>query len=165
MGSGNRTYGQERRGEGKGSFLTLAHGLRLAAHPMFSGRTKAMHEQPEPRLEEIEVRSAPNSVRMRGRVAAKLPCYAVLGYWDPEGHSDYDSLSTVAIPDKDGAFELKMTGLPSKSSGEFRVVPLFVNGSAASFSRAGDNPFKYAFALDDDRKPALRCLHCKAAKE
>lgn len=30
MGSGNRTYAEERRGEGPGTFLTFAHALRLA---------------------------------------------------------------------------------------------------------------------------------------
>ncbi|MFT5126793.1 MAG: hypothetical protein ACI8W8_000389 [Rhodothermales bacterium] len=161
MGSGNRTYGQERRGEGKGSFLTLAHGLRLAAHPMFSNTAKAMHEQPQATLEDVEVETAPSSFQMRGRIAAKLPCYAVLGYWDPAGGRDYDSLSTVAIPNADGAFELSMSALPRTATGQLRIVPLFVNGSAASFSYAGDNPFNYAFELDADRKPALKCLHCK----
>lgn len=42
MGSGNRSYGDELREEGKGSFLTLAHALRLASHPQFSGSTKGL---------------------------------------------------------------------------------------------------------------------------
>jgi hypothetical protein len=160
MGSGNRTYGEERRGQGKGSFLTLAHALRLAAHPMFSDCTKDMQLKPEAKLEAVEIDVAPNSVQMRGRIGSALPCYAVLGYWDPSGGGDYDSLSTVSIPEADGSFELSMQGLTG-TNGEFRVVPLFVNGSAASFSSAPMNPFKYAFFLDAARTPALKCLHCQ----
>ena len=36
MGSGNRTFGDEIRGEGRGTFLSRAHALRLASHPQFS---------------------------------------------------------------------------------------------------------------------------------
>ena len=43
MGSGNRTYGEEQRGEGRGSFLTFASALRLASHPQFSGSTREMN--------------------------------------------------------------------------------------------------------------------------
>jgi len=35
-------YGDEERDEGKGSFLTLAHALRLASHPQFSGSIKGL---------------------------------------------------------------------------------------------------------------------------
>ncbi|MEL6108909.1 MAG: glycosyl hydrolase family 98, partial [Planctomycetota bacterium] len=44
MGSGNRTYGDELRGEGKGSFMTFASALRLASHPQFTGSTRAMNQ-------------------------------------------------------------------------------------------------------------------------
>ena len=40
MGSGNRTYGDEIRNEGSGTFLSRAHALRLASHPQFSNSLK-----------------------------------------------------------------------------------------------------------------------------
>ena len=59
MGTGNRTYGEERRGEGRGSFLTLADALRLASHPMFSGWPATTTSEPECRIEDLraEVRN------------------------------------------------------------------------------------------------------------
>ncbi len=47
MGSGNQTYGDEVRGEGRGSFLMLAHALRLASHPQFSGSVRALWLEPK----------------------------------------------------------------------------------------------------------------------
>jgi hypothetical protein len=47
MGSGNRTYGDELRSEGRGSFLTLPHALKLAAHPQFSGSVKEIGTKAE----------------------------------------------------------------------------------------------------------------------
>ena len=55
MGSGNRTYGDEVRKEGKGSFLTLAHALRLAAHPQFSGSVKGMDFQAGQKFSDFKV--------------------------------------------------------------------------------------------------------------
>ena len=40
MGAGNHTYREERRGEGRGSFLTMASAMRLAARPLFNGSDK-----------------------------------------------------------------------------------------------------------------------------
>ena len=46
MGSGNRTYGDEIRNEGSGTFLSRAHALRLASHPQFSGSLKGFGHGP-----------------------------------------------------------------------------------------------------------------------
>jgi len=37
MGDGNAHYLEERRGEDKGSFITMPEALRLASNPLFSG--------------------------------------------------------------------------------------------------------------------------------
>src|SRR5262249_8203089 len=44
MGVGNHTYREELRGEGKGSFLTMASALRLASRPLFNGSVKGESE-------------------------------------------------------------------------------------------------------------------------
>lgn len=154
MGSGNRTYGEERRGEGKGSFLTLAHGLRLAAHPLFSGSIKQMRTRPQIELTDVELLSGDQSFTFTARVSSSLPVYAVVGYLDPEGGGDYDATTSVAVPDAEGRFNLHARPLPRDRSGEFRVVPLCVNGAAVSYSSAG-SPFAYAFRTTLGGQPDL----------
>ena len=55
MGSGNRTYGDELRGDGRGSVLTLAHALRLASHPQFSGSVKGLDQPAEATIEGLRL--------------------------------------------------------------------------------------------------------------
>lgn len=108
MGSGNRTYGDELRGEGKGSFLTLAHALRLAAHPQFSGSVKGLGIEPQGAFAELAVERAADgkSFRLTGRVSGEPPVYAVMGYLDPADGGDYDARTVSAVPDTEGRFAL-----------------------------------------------------------
>ena len=101
MGSGNRTYGDELRGDGKGSFLTLAHALRLASHPQFSGSVKGFGTQGRASLTDLAVEPASDrrSFRVAGRVAGEPPVYAVVGYLDPAGGGDYDARTVTAVPE------------------------------------------------------------------
>ena len=61
MGSGNRTYGDQLRGEGRGSFLTLAHAMRLASHPQFSGSIKGLHAPARASFSDFSVAPAEDS--------------------------------------------------------------------------------------------------------
>src|ERR1017187_3678219 len=61
MGAGNHTYREERRGEGKGSFLTMASAMRLAARPLFNGSDK--DEAKPPRLEQCSLTLSTNVTR------------------------------------------------------------------------------------------------------
>lgn len=101
MGSGNRTYGDQLRGEGRGSFLTLAHALRLASHPQFSGSVKGLGAEPQGAFAELAVARAADgkSFRLTGRVSGEPPVYAVVGYLDPAGGGDYDARTVSAVPD------------------------------------------------------------------
>ena len=58
MGSGNRTYGEERRNDGRGTFLTLGEAFRLAGHPMFSGSVKGMGDRPTVQPTEVRIEPA-----------------------------------------------------------------------------------------------------------
>jgi len=58
MGAGNRTYADEQRGEGKGTFLTLANALRLASHPQFSGSVTGMLDNPQGTFADLAVEPA-----------------------------------------------------------------------------------------------------------
>ena len=88
MGSGNRTYGDELRDEGQGSFLTLAHALRLASHPQFSGSIKGLDERSTATIDDISIMAEGKSIRISGKVKGEPPVYAVVAYFDPEGGGD-----------------------------------------------------------------------------
>jgi len=128
MGAGNRTYADELRGEGKGSFLTLASALRLASHPQFSGSVKGMNLPLRAEFTDMAVEGRGDSFVLRGKVEAGLPVYAVLGYLDPEGGGDYDSRTVVAIPGDEGEFTLECDALVPGKEAEVRLFTLMVNG-------------------------------------
>ena len=129
MGSGNRTYSDEVRGEGKGSFITLAHALRLASHPQFSGSVKGMNLPVEAKFHDLAVSSQTTTFEVTGQIESSLPPYAIIGYLDPEGGGDYDSRTVVAIPNEEGRFTLPCHALVSGKDAELRLVACFVNGA------------------------------------
>lgn len=151
MGNGNRTYGEQLRGESKGSFLTLAHGLRLASHPMFSGSVKGRNLKRSARPEDIAIRQKRKGFEFSGRIVTEAgapPVYAVIAYLDPKGGSDYDATTSTAVPDRDGRFTLDCQALVPGKDGELRVVLLQANGVASGFLSA--TPFKYPYTVAAD---------------
>ncbi|HEX8915606.1 MAG TPA: NPCBM/NEW2 domain-containing protein [Humisphaera sp.] len=147
MGSGNRTYGQDRRGEGKGSFLSLADGLRLASHPMFSGSAKGVDSKANAKLEDVAVAAAEGgkSFSLTARATADVPVYAVVGYMDPAGGDDYDATTAVAVPDAAGKFTLVCDALKAGKPATLRVVVLTANGNGI-----GDRTFALPYAVAAD---------------
>lgn len=150
MGSGNRSYGEERRGEGKGSFLTLAHALRLASHPIFCGSVKGMDLKASAVPSGLAITQSGSGFRFSGKVTADPPVYGVVAYMDPEGGGDYDATTATAVPDKDGKFELDCQALAPGKTGELRVVFLQANGVASGFLSA--TPFRYPYQVDKSGK-------------
>jgi len=136
MGSGNRTYAEERRGEGPGTFLTFAHALRLASHPQFSGSVKGLNLPARASLvdRKIEVAEDGRSFQFRARVESPIPVYAAIAYLDPEGGGDYDSRTVVSIPDRDGRIDLACgpDALVPGKTGTLRVVTCLVNGATST---------------------------------
>jgi hypothetical protein len=147
MGSGNRTYGDDRRGEGRGSFLTLADGLRLAAHPLFTRNEKGIDLPPFATIQSIEIDMADDqqSFMFRGQVHADPPAYAVIGYLDPTGGSDYDATTTTAIPDAQGNFRLACRPPRQAGSGALRLVVCQSNGG-----RINDQTKAIPYQLESD---------------
>ena len=131
MGSGNFTYGQEVREEGKGSFLSLAHALKLASHPAFSGSVKQMRSHPKSRYTELSATAINDgrTVRVAGRIEGAIPVYAVIAYLDPEGGRDYNATTHVAVPDDQGNFVIDCTAFAGKT-GRLRLVRIHANGWA-----------------------------------
>ena len=149
MGSGNRSYGENLRGEGKGSFLTLAHGLRLASHPVFCGSAKGIDLPSNAVVDEVVIENRGKSFTLSGHVTADPPAYAVIGYMDPEGGGDYDATTCTAIPDADGKFTLDANALAAGKAGVLRVVVCQANGAANSFAGASSRiTFPYQVAAD-----------------
>lgn len=159
MGSGNRTYGDELRGEGKGSFLTLAHALRLASHPQFSKSVKGMNLETSAEINELNIEAKGKSIQVTGIVKADPPVYAVVAYFDPEGGSDYDATTASAIPTADGRFTLGSEALRHGKAGELRLFPLHVNGSAAGQMSA--TRFRYSYFIKDDGTPDLTAFQTR----
>ena len=133
MGSGNRTYGDELRGEGRGSFLSLPHALKLAAHPQFSGSVKQMGVKAEAKFSGWQMKPVDEGLVVSGSVAANLPVHAVLAYADPAGGADYDSEIAAAVPQGDGSFVLMLPRPEKKSSSvSLHFVAVCVNGAATA---------------------------------
>jgi hypothetical protein len=138
MGSGNRTYADERRHEGKGTFLTRAHALRLASHPQFSGSVTGMLEDPQGQFDGLAVEPADDgrSFTITGRLQARIPVYAVIAYLDPEGGGDYDARTEVAIPDEVGQFTLRCASLVAGRPAGLRLVACHCNGGVTQLDQA-----------------------------
>ena len=131
MGSGNRTYADEVRGEGKGTFLTLAHAMRLAAHPQFSGSTRGMRQTVSASFEAMRFSSIEDGFRVAGSVSSEIPVHAVIAYTDPEGGGDYNATTQVDVPGDDGEFSIDCTALTSGKPGELRLVACHANGKTS----------------------------------
>jgi hypothetical protein len=159
MGSGNRTYGDELRDEGQGSFLTLAHALRLASHPQFSGSIKGLDERSTATIDDISIMAEGKSIRISGKVKGKPPVYAVVAYFDPEGGGDYDSTTATAVPSSDGYFELSSEALRRGRKGELRLFPLHANGSTAG--QMSRTKFRYPYSIADDGVPNLSAIQLR----
>jgi hypothetical protein len=132
MGSGNRTFGDDRRQEGRGTFLTFADAVQLVSHPLFSGSEKGLWnaDAASGSFEGLQVRADLGVLKVRGQVKSATPCYAVIAYTDGEGGGDYDSIATVATPDASGRFELHCGDLPKGKPCEMRLRAMLVSGLA-----------------------------------
>lgn len=159
MGSGNRTYGDELRDEGQGSFLTLAHALRLASHPQFSGSVKGMSDRTKATLDNVSITAEGKSIHVSGKFTGEPPVYAVVAYFDPAGDGDYNSTTATAVPAEDGSFHLSTETLSRGKQGELRLFPLHVNGSTAR--QMSSTRFRYPYSVSADGIPDLSAIQLR----
>jgi hypothetical protein len=140
MGSGNRTYGEERRGEGRGSFLTLADALRLASHPIFSQTNRDLDAKPECKLEDLHAEVRNGHLEVTGRVAASPEPYALIAYSypyggpdvDAKGWHDYSGTTWTAALDATNRFIMRI-GDFKPGAAKLRFVVCHVNGATSDF--------------------------------
>ncbi len=148
MGSGNRTYGEDRRNDGRGTFLTLGEAFRLAGHPMFSGSVKGMGDKPTVQPTDIRMEPSGKGFVLSGRAVAEPPVYGVIAYLDPEGGSDYDATTATAVPDAEGRFSIDCQALKAGKAGELRITYLQANGVPSG--NLSDTPFRYPYLVGKD---------------
>ncbi|MBK1833310.1 NPCBM/NEW2 domain-containing protein [Roseibacillus ishigakijimensis] len=150
MGNGNQTYGDELRGEGKGSHLQFAGALRLASQPLFSRSAKGLRLHARAELEDLTIKKDAQSFTLSGRVTGNVPVYGLVAYLDPEGGSDYDAHTVTAVPDKDGRFRLHCKHLVAGKKAELRIQICHVNGAT--------NRRTFAYSVDESGTPDLSTL-------
>ena len=138
MGVGNHTYRDERRDEGKGSFLTMASAMRLAGNPWFNGSDKGWGEKPVLKKCELllttnvtraDLASRPGALRIEGTVEGTPPVYGVIAYFDSLRDGGYDAATATSVPDADGRFAIEISDLAHCGNGEIRVEICHANGA------------------------------------
>lgn len=145
MGVGNHTYRDERRNEGKGSFLTMASAMRLASNPWINGSDKGWEEKP--RLNECDLALTTNvtrvdlagrsgALRIEGTVQGTPPVYGVIAYFDSIHDGGYSAPTATSVPDAQGRFAIEISDLAQCGNGEIRVEFCHANG-AVSEARLG----------------------------
>lgn len=136
MGAGNRTYADELRDEGLGTFLTQANALRLAAHPAFNAKVpRSVYDRPMAKCSDLSVETEGNRLVVSGKLQSKVPAHSVLAYFDAPGRGDYDSTTATFAPDKEGNFKLVSEKLGADWQGEIRLFGCHVNGATSKISK------------------------------
>ncbi len=161
MGSGNRSYGENLRGEGKGSFITQAHAMRLASHPIFCGSVKGMHLQATAKPSDFAIEPEGKGFKFSGKVTGDPPVYGALAYMDPDGGGDYDATTATAVPDRNGHFSLHCDALKPGKSAELRIVFLQANGVASGFLSA--TPFRFPYTVGSDGTADISSIQTRFA--
>ena len=155
MGSGNRTYADEVRNEGSGTFLSRAHALRLASHPQFSNSIKNFGDTGQARFDGLTVVLGEDqkSFQVQGRIRGKPPVYGLVCYLDPDGRGDYDASASTASPDQQGRFSIGCNSLEAGKAASMKLVACHVNGAVTRIQ------FPYAVAKNGSVDVAvMECL-------
>ncbi|MGH7134573.1 MAG: NPCBM/NEW2 domain-containing protein [Pirellulales bacterium] len=148
MGAGNRTYGDEIRGDGRGTFLTFAHALRLASHPQFAACLETRKNKSDSSLIDLDIRADGTAIAVSGTIAGEPPIYGVVAYFDPEGHGDYNQTTATAVPDNNGRFSLRSDAFPWGKRGALHLVALHANGALDDESARAKMRYSYRIAAD-----------------
>ncbi|HEX3719350.1 MAG TPA: NPCBM/NEW2 domain-containing protein [Verrucomicrobiae bacterium] len=138
MGAGNHTYRDERRGDGKRSFLTMASAMRLASHPLFNGSDKGWGK--DPHLTHCDLllstnvtlpalAGRPAALRIEGTVEGSPPIYGVIAYFDSVHDGGYRAPTATSVPDAQGRFAIEISDLAQCGDGEMRIEFCHANGA------------------------------------
>lgn len=135
MGSGNYTYRKEWRNEGKGTFLTFAHALRLVTHPLFSGSQKERDTEVKSEYTDLSIDLADGKIILQGTLKSNIVPCGILAYNDEKGSSkvfqvnnDYDARPWTSKINEKGEFKIEISDL-AKGNFQIRLVAVFNNGA------------------------------------
>jgi hypothetical protein len=146
MGSGNHTYGNNLRGEGKGSFLSAASALPLSVHPLFTG--KRVEGQPVScRLAALNARFDDGVLTLTGLLEGDVMAKGIVAlnnFADKPG--DYHAVGWTSPVTQDGRFLLKMNELKPGNWG----LRLRAYGPAGDFKQ-----FEFRYVVDQQGVPDL----------
>lgn len=133
MGGGNHTFGQELRGEGKGTFLCFSSAKRLTQNHAFASQK---FESPQPHsaaLKGLEMKYEDGKIRVSGKIETDSKIeFAVLYHDKVSPASDYDAKTWVAPVAEDGSFQFEITEW-EKTDYELRIVWFFSDGTNGTF--------------------------------
>lgn len=136
MGAGNYTYRQEWRKEGKGSFLTHGHAIRLLVHPLYSGTSQQCAESPNLQLRELKVSFNDGRIHVRGKLQSDIPAVAMIAYNDGENrgqkgyrvNNDYDATTWTSIISPQNEFWIRVGDLKDGNH-QLRLACVHANGA------------------------------------
>ncbi len=138
MGAGNYTYRQEWRNEGKGSFLTFAHALRLATHPLFSGSQKDRQSEVKGQYKKLKIDLEDKKIILSGVLESNIKPCGIIAYNDAKGKSpnyqvnnDYDATTWISRINEKGEFKISISDL-KKDEFQIRLVAVFNNGATTT---------------------------------
>lgn len=145
MGGGNHTYGQEKRKEGRGSFLSAASAMMLSRHPLFIGRRAASLREAACKLAKLQAVFEGGKLRFDGLLESQPPAFGIIAYNDDESiASDYDAVFWTGAVGKDGRFRLEV-GQLKPGRFELRLRACLEDGRP--------KVFRYAYTVDAAGKP------------
>ena len=142
----------------KGSFLTHAHAIRLATHPLFTGSQRDINARANAELHDMRFTNKDGKILIRGRVKSDIPNTAVIVYHDPDGGGDYNARNWTTVLDEKGQFYLEITG-PVKGKHQIRIVICHLNGATTQYRMNYDSDEKGIPILDklpESYKPRSR---------
>ena len=162
MGGGNHTYGQERRGEGPGTFLSAASAMLLAYSRPFAGEQKDARSRPDCRLADLDAEFKDGKLVLTGAVVAQPPAFGIAAMDDwAKIPADYDAVSWTCKIDDKGRFRLEI-GEMRPGLSQLRLKVCHTSGATTDFafdyevdSRGKPNVdvFRYRLPLDEAWRP------------
>jgi hypothetical protein len=108
MSCGNHTYGQECRGEGKGTFLSAASALPLSVHPLFTGKPKPSAAM-DCQLIDLKTRCTKDALILRGRIEGTISVVGLVAHNDPQAiPHDYNAVGWICPVECNGQFCIRI---------------------------------------------------------
>jgi len=134
MGGGNHTYGQEKRNEGPGTFLSAASAMLLARSRPFAGDLDDASKKPDCRLGDLDARFTDGKIVLTGVVTAQPPAFGIAAFNDwARIPDDYDAVSWTCKVPNDGRFRLEV-GEMRPGPSQLRLRVCHTNGATTAFA-------------------------------